>query len=568
MFSRWRFILLLFVLFFIFLGLSYRILDLSHFSRSYYENFINNARATKSVRKAVRGKIRDCNGAIFALTTVKFDIGVDPYIIDCHKDREKIAQLAALLEKKTEDMADFFRRESLIREGRERRLRWKKIATIEDEDLYRKIKDLQIKGIYGNMRSERVYPNNELASHVIGFINRGGIAVSGIEHFLNDFLCGQDGWIVSEKNGKREEIALFRKSVVEPKNGSHVNLTIELQIQTIAEQALRRAMEELKAKNGTVIVSDPNRGAILALCNAPTFNCNEYAKSSIDNLRNRAITDLYEPGSVFKIIPFSVALEQGLITLDQTFDCSREHFSYGGKKYSLPRDHTFFGKLSAVDVLRKSSNRGVAQIGIMLGAERLYHAARTFGFGERTGYGFDGESAGFVPKPKIWDGLTITRFPMGHAINATPLQVHQAMGVIASGGYLLQPKIISRLMDEREAVIAETESRVVRQVLPSVIAKKLGELLHNPESSSSAVAGVKLAYKTGTSQKIINGTYSREHHVASCSGFLPLKDPQFLITVVLDNPIMPTGGTAYGIRAAYPVFAEIAQQLIIFKGVR
>jgi cell division protein FtsI (penicillin-binding protein 3)/stage V sporulation protein D (sporulation-specific penicillin-binding protein) len=566
MFSGWRFLLLLFVLFLCFLGLSYRVLHLSHFNQNYYKGFINNAHETKKVKKAIRGKILDRNGSILAITTVKIDIGVDPYVIDEQKDREKIAQLAVLLEKKPEDIAIFFKRESLIRDGKERRVRWKKIVTIEDEDRHRKIKDLRIKGIYGNMRGERVYPNNELASHVIGFVNREGIAISGIERFLDNFLCGKDGWIVSEKNGKREEIALFRKSVVEPRNGFDVSLTIELPIQSIAEQALRRAMEELGAKSGTVIVSDPNTGAILALCNVPTFNCNGYAQSEVDSLRNRAITDTYEPGSVFKIVPFSMALQRKLISLDQCFDCSLETFPYGDRHYNLPHDHTFFGKLSAMDVLRKSSNRGLAQIGIILGAEQLYQAARAFGFGEKTGYGFDGEAAGFLPRPKLWDSLTITRLPIGHAISATPLQVHRAMGVIASGGYLLQPKIISRILDDQEKVTVETEPRIIRQVLVPDIAKKLGEVLHNPQSSSSTVAAIKLAYKTGTSQKLINGTYSREHHIASCSGFFPLEDPQFLITVVLNDPTMPTGGTAYGIRAAYPVFAEIVQQLIALKG--
>jgi cell division protein FtsI/penicillin-binding protein 2 len=499
---------------------------------------------------------------------MKIDIGVDPYVAGHQKNQEKIAQLAELLGKKLEDIIIFFRHESLIRSGKKQRLRWKKIATIEDDDLYRKIKDLHIKGVYGNVRSERVYPNNELASHVIGFINGEGIAVSGIERFMDDILRGKDGWIVSERNGKREEIALFRKSVTEPQNGNNINLTIELQLQETAERALQRAVEKLEAKSGTVIISNPHTGTILALCNMPTFNCNEYAQSEIDSLRNRAITDTYEPGSVFKIVPFGMALQARVIVLGQCFDCSKEIFQYCGKEYSLPRDHTPLGNLDAVDVLRKSSNRGLAQIGIMMGTEQLYEAACKFGFGEKTGYGFDGESAGFLSRPKFWDRLTITRLPMGHAIGATPLQVHMAMGVVASGGYLLQPKIISCIFDENEEMITATEPCVVRQVLTADIAKKLGEVLHNPESSSSTLASVKLAYKTGTSQKIVKGVYSHEHHVASCSGFFPLEDPQFLVTVILDDPVMPTGGTAYGGRAAYPVFAEIAQQLIAFKDLR
>jgi cell division protein FtsI/penicillin-binding protein 2 len=445
-------------------------------------------------------------------------------------------------------------------------LRWKKIGTIEDSDRFREINDLQIKGVYGNTRSERIYPNNELASHVIGFVNREGVAVSGVERFVDGFLRGEDGWVESEKDGKRAEIALFRRAVVEPKNGSDVHLTLDLRVQEVAEQALQRAMAQLRAKQGSVIVSHPGTGAILALCNAPTFDGNEYTKVAVDNLRNRAVADVYEPGSVFKIVTFGVALQRGLISLDQNFDCSREVFEHGGRRYKLPHDHTFFGRLSAVDVLRKSSNRGMAQIGIILGAELLYDAARAFGFGEKAGYGFDGEATGFLARPKHWDSLTITRLPMGHAVSATPLQVHGAMGVIASGGYLVEPRVISGIYGEGGEEIFKTEPRIKRQVLSSEIARVVGETLHNPGARTSVIERVKVAYKTGTSQKIIKGIYSREHHIASCSGFFPLEAPQFLVTVMIDDPEMAAGATAYGIRVAYPIFAEVTRALILARG--
>ncbi|MDR3317252.1 MAG: penicillin-binding protein 2 [Puniceicoccales bacterium] len=562
---HWRFISIVLLLIFCFSGLAYRILHLSYINQNYYKKFIRSARDTKEIRRAIRGKIRDCNGSILAMTTVTIDVGVDPYAADFQKNQEKIVQLAALLGKNLEDMAVFFKRESFIHNGKERRLRWKKIATIDDNELYTSIKNLKIKGVYGNTRGERIYPNNELASHVIGFINKEGTPVSGIERFLDDFLRGEDGWIESEKNGKREEVALFRKKVIEPRNGANVDLTIDLYIQEIAERALQRAMIDLQAKSGSVIISDPKTGAILALCNVPTFNCNQYNQSGGDSLRNRAVTNVYEPGSVFKIVPFSIALQQGRITLNQNFDCSQEIFCYRDRKYDLPHDHTFFSNLSAVDVLRKSSNRGAAQIGIILGAEQLYRGAKEFGFGEKTGYGFDGEAMGVLLKPALWDGLTITRLPMGHAMSATVLQVHQAMGVIASGGYLLQPRIIGCIIDENGEMIIETEPYMVRRVLGADIAKKMGEILHNSETAASVIERVKLAYKTGTTQKIISGTYSREHHISSCSGFFPLEEPQFLVTVVLDDPTMSTG-TAYGIRAAYPVLAEIARALILSRG--
>ncbi|MDR2807054.1 MAG: penicillin-binding protein 2 [Puniceicoccales bacterium] len=562
-----RFIFILSVLLFCFGSLAYRILDLAYFSQGYYKVFINAARTAKEVKGAIRGQIRDRKDAVLATTAIKIDVGVDPYVIDPSKNQEKIAQLAALLGNTTEDMAaEFFKRETFVHAGKERRLRWRKMATIDNNDLYEKIKTLGIKGVYGNRRIERIYPNHELASHVIGFINKEGVAVCGVERFMDDFLRGQDGWIESEKDGKRTEVALFRKIVIEPKNGSNIVLTIDLRIQEIAEQTLQQAMDELKAKWGSIIISDPNTGQILALCNAPTFDCNAFNKVPIENLRNRAITDLYEPGSTFKIVPISIALQHKLISSSQYFDCTQETFHYQNKKYNLPKDHALLGRLTTVDVLRKSSNRGAAQIGIILGAKNLYEGVRNFGFGEKTGYGFDGEASGLLSKPKYWDHLTITRLPIGHAISATPLQVHQAMGVIASGGYLLEPKIILRILDDKEEVIIEPEPHVIRKVLRRDIANNLREILHNPDSSSSVLNRVKLAYKTGTTQKLIDGTYSREHHIASCSGFFPAEDPQFLVTVVLDDPVPEHGGIAYGSRVAYPLFATIAKALISSYG--
>jgi cell division protein FtsI (penicillin-binding protein 3)/stage V sporulation protein D (sporulation-specific penicillin-binding protein) len=558
---RFLFIILLF--FVLFGGLVYRILDLSYFHRDYYKRFIHLTHGTKEMKKAIRGQIRDRRGGILAMTTLKIDVGVDPYFADVQKDREKIVQLAALLEESPEEIEQLFVRETFFQKGQERKLRWKKILTTEG-DSYAKIKELGIKGIYGNGRIERIYPNNELACHLIGFLNREGMAVGGVEYFMDDFLRGQDGWMESEKDGKREEIPLFRKLVIDPKNGANVDLTIDMHLQSVAEELLQEKAKELQIKSGTIIVSDPSTGEILALCNVPAFDCNAYNRAEEDWRRNRAIADVYEPGSVFKIVAFSVALQERLISLQQRFDCTREVFYYNDRKYKLPKDHKAFGDLNAVEVLRQSSNRGLAQIGIILGAEKLYDAARKFGFGEKTGYGFDGEVSGLLPKPERWDSLTITRLPMGHAICATPLQVHQAMGVIASGGYLLEPKVIGRIVDENGEEIIRTQPHVVRQVLELDTVKKLREVLHNPEADAANIEGIKIAYKTGTTQKLIDGIYSHEHHIASCSGFFPAEEPRFLVTVVLDDPAVE--GTAYGIRVAYPLFAKIARFLILSNG--
>ncbi|MDR0418369.1 MAG: penicillin-binding protein 2 [Puniceicoccales bacterium] len=555
-----RFLFLIVVLIFCFAGETYRILDIALFKREYYQRFINLARATTNKKFAVRGRILDRNGKILAITTKKIDIGVDPYVAET-LSAEKATQLASLLKIDEESIRKAFTRESYIKNGIEHHRRWKCFANVEDNEIYEQVKALSIKGVYGVLHWERIYPNHTLASHVIGFVNKEGIAVCGIERFMDRFLMGQDGWVESEKDGKREELALFRKIVVEPKNGADVVLTLDIHLQDMVEEILSETVKKNCAKSGTIIVSDAQTGEILTLCNIPTFDCNDYNKAEISSLRNRAVTDLYEPGSVFKIVAFSEALQQGVISLQQYFDCQEAEFFHGGKVYLLPRDHTFLGRLSASDVLRKSSNRGIAQIAILLGADRLYNAARAFGFGEKTGYGFDGEGVGVLPNPSNWDNLTITRLPMGHSVSATPIQVHQAMGVLGNGGFLVKPKIIDRVIDVNGENLWESESRFVRRVLAEETVDTVRKILHRPDLVLSHIGSIKLAYKTGTSQKIIDKRYSQDHHISSCSGFFPADDPCYLVTVVIDDAEIKSG-VAYGSKIALPVFYEIAKILL------
>jgi cell division protein FtsI/penicillin-binding protein 2 len=255
-----------------------------------------------------------------------------------------------------------------------------------------------------------------------------------------------------------------------------------------------------------------------------------------------------------------MALQLGAISLNQHFNCRESRFFHNGKVYLLPKDHTFLGRLSTVDVLRQSSNRGMAQIGIRLGAKRLYEAARAFGFGERTGYGFDGEAAGFLATPAHWDGLTITRLPMGHAIGATPMQVHRSMGVIASGGVLLNPWIVDRVVAIGGEILQQNKAKVVHRVLTEATARTMRDILYRPDSVTSKAGTTKIAYKTGTSQKLINGLYSHEHHISSCSGFFPAEAPRHVVTVVVDDAQI--GGTAYGARVAAPIFHDIVELLL------
>ncbi|UPA28087.1 MAG: penicillin-binding protein 2 [Verrucomicrobiota bacterium] len=545
----------------LFAGLSYRIVQLAYLDRSYYQGYLESARRVREVRRASRGRILDRNGTVLAMTVPKIDLGIDPYAAET-QDFAKLPQLSEILKISEEDLKKFWTRESRIVDNKVRHIRWKKITEMTELDAYEQVLALKIKGIYGITSAQRYYPNGALASHVIGFVNKEGIAVSGIEAFMDPFLRGQDGGMESKRDGRRQELPLFREIDVLPQHGSDIQLTIDIRFHSAIERILSEAVERFHAQRGTVLVSDPTNGDLLVMCNYPTFEGEHYMKADVANLRNCAVTDTYEPGSVFKIVPFSVALQDRVISLYDAFDCTSTNFTWQGKTYTLPKDHTALGKLSAIDVLRKSSNRGAAQIGIRLGANALYDAARAFGFGEKTGYGFDGEVAGILRSPKYWDGLTITRLPMGHAVSATALQVHCAMGVIASGGYLLSPQIVQKVLNTKGEVVMKTDPRVRRSVLTSDTVRQLRDILYHPDAKPSEIDGVRLAYKTGTTQKLVHGAYSQSHHISSCSGFFPAEAPKYLVTVVIDDARLASGSTAYGSKVAFPIFCDVARWLL------
>jgi cell division protein FtsI/penicillin-binding protein 2 len=272
--------------------------------------------------------------------------------------------------------------------------------------------------------------------------------------------------------------------------------------------------------------------------------------------------DAYEPGSVFKIVPISLGMEWKVVEPQQIFDCSLSDVAYNGQHYALPKDHRPMDKLTVLEILSRSSNRGVAQVALQIGAHRLYDGTQLFGFGEKPGYGFDGEQKGTLHPPSQWDHLTITRLPMGHAISATPLQVHQAMGVLASGGFLLRPQILLSVRDASGAEILHSTPEIKRRILSPSTVHTVTQALH--DKSKMLILGVKCAGKSGTTQKVIDGRYSSEHHVASFSGFFPIENPQMVITVVVDDAQVENG-IAWGSRIAFPLFKKLAKKIIRYQ---
>ena len=531
------------------------------------ERIVASNRSRSEILYSRRGNIIDAQGNLLATTQLVREVGVDPQHTQ-PADISKLPELAALLQIPLIEIQPYFTDAS---GWRRKSVRWKKLARGVDEDTHKKIMALKIKGVYGNRTFERIYPARSLAAHVLGFINRDNLPVMGVERDMDFYLRGQNGWRESERDGHRREIAHFRSREVAPTDGLNVELTLDQMIQNIIEEELQSIVAEYQPESASIIVSDPSTGYILGLANFPTFDPNLFLKFDVATHRNRAITDTFEPGSAFKIVPISAALNERLVSPDDTYDCTINEVSYNGRRLRLPRDHRPFGVLSIRDIVIRSSNRGAAYIGTLLGAQRLYDYCKNFGFGAPTGYGSNAEVSGVLHPIKKWDGLTVTRLPIGHAVSATPFQLHYAMSVIANRGVLMQPRIVRRVFKRDQETIITFKPIPRRRVITTRVAETMTQLLRGVVGSEGTARAANLpefaiAGKTGTTQKLVEGRYSSEHHIASFVGFFPANRPEILITVVVNEP--QNEGVGYAGFVAAPAFRRVAKQVIQYRGIQ
>lgn len=466
-----------------------------------------------------------------------------------------------------------------------RAIRWVKLRDEVPEKLYDEIMKLGIKGVYGDHVYRRAYPNKQLAAHVIGYVNRQQDAVAGIEAYADFYLRGQNGWRVGERDGRNRELPQFLDRRVPPSDGYSVMLSIDTIVQDIVEQELTYIATTFEPLKASIIVSDPRDGFILAMANYPTFDPNEYnkvPKAEEHRMKNAAVADIYEPGSVFKIVAVAAALEEGVASLQSVFDCSQDRLPHPrtGRMISLPgEDHHFRNPASVplFEVVSHSSNRGAAQLGLALGEKRFNDYARAFGFGSKLGFPVGGEVSGKLRALKDWDPIDITRIPIGHSISATALQMHQAMTVIANEGVLLRPQVIRRVRDASGEVVYRYARNEIGRVVSSNTARLVAQMLTNVASSSgtavgAAIDGFDVAGKTGTTIKLMEETmadgtsklvYNRKHHIASFVGFFPAGRPQVAISVIIDDADHKVpGGIAYGGKVAAPSFKRIGERLI------
>lgn len=502
---------------------------------------------------ARRGEILDRHGNVLAFSVDADSIVAVPSEV---KDPEATARaICGVLTCTPDDLAVLIGR--LDREGAFTYVR----RFVGPEDA-RRVLDLGLPGIDAIPEAKRYYPKVELASHVLGFVGVDNEGLGGIERAYDSVIKGREGIIRLQVDARQH--AVQSRIELEPTAGAALELTIDQYIQHITERELKRGVEETRAAGGTAIVMDPRTGDILALANYPTFNPNVFNRvASPEVRRNGAVQEIYEPGSTFKIVTASAAIQEGVLSPSDLIDCAPGHIIIDGRR--RVDDVHPYGTLTFEDVIVKSSNVGAIKAGLRIGEERLLDYVQRFGFGQRLAPDFPGQSGGIVWKQL--DDSAIASVSMGYQIGVTPLQMVTAVNSVANGGKLLEPHLVRATI--RDGRRHPMQPKVLRQAITQATANALTTIMEGVvergTAKAAALDGYRVAGKTGTAAKILpGGGYSKTDYNGSFVGFVPSRRPALTILVVIDSA---RTGQGYGGAVAAPIFKRIAEASLRRLGV-
>ncbi len=531
---------------------------LVHLQFSQHDTLANRARQQQ--QNAIettpqRGELLDRHGRQLARSVQTVSLFLDPDGLDTATLDQNAKQLAQSLNLKQAELTKEFREAQI----KNRRFIW--IARRLDADLGNKIVAMNLPGIQARLEPKRYYPNGPLAAHVLGYVGLDGEGLGGVERFYNSKISGEPGRLFLEKDAKGKPYESYE---IASKPGQTVILTIDQSIQYLAEQSLNAAVQRSRAKSGSVIVLDPRSGEILALANAPTFDPNKVAEAKAETRSNWALQNIYEPGSTFKVVAFSAALEKKLAAVEDRIDCQMGAITVAGR---VIHDHHPFGSLTIAEALAKSSNVAAIKLGLRVGDETMYEYIRRFGFGAKTGIELPGETVGIVRKVARWQPSSIGSIAIGQEVGVTPVQMVAAFGALANNGVRIAPHLIREVRDAGGNVVYRAQPEQ-RQVISAATAIALRGMLEGVTLRGTAkqaqLDGYSAAGKTGTAQKIDPKTrsYSATKFVGSFVGFAPVSNPQIVIIVVIDEP----SGAYHGGDVAAPIFREVAEQVLPVLG--
>src|SRR5436190_5097854 len=504
----------------------------------------------------VRGAILDVKGRVLAESVAAVSVYADPQAItDVHAAANALARVKGIdlsageIEEKLSSNSAFA---------------W--IARQAPVETGEAIRNLHLPGIFLLDAHRRTYPRGTLAANVVGYVGLDGEGLAGVEHSFDAQMRGRAGRVTLLRDARRGMYLVGGEGPNRPVDGNDVVLTIDSVVQYITEHALAAAVTKWHAAGGTALVMDPSDGSILAMASVPTFDPNRFGDAPAVAWRNRAVQDMYEPGSTFKIVTASAGLEEGLVTPSQIVDCGNGAIQVGNIEIHESAGEKY-GPMSFEEVMMHSSNVGTIRVGLSLGDDRFYSYIRRFGFGERTGIPLPGETPGKLRRTAQWSQVSAASISIGQEVGVTPLQIVDAFTTVANGGVRVPPSIVDRVVDarggtvyqrpapSRSRVISERTSAVLNEILKAVVARGTGQ---HAALEEHVVAG-----KTGTAQKAIKGGYSPDRYVASFGGYVPADRPRVAILVVVDEP----KGSEYGGTVAAPAFKEIAEAVLHYLDV-
>jgi len=498
--------------------------------------------------KAVRGNIFDCNNVPFTRNIIHYSFGVHPNQIENKKEFAKL--ISACLDGDEEKYL--------------KKLNSSRTFEYLERNLQRthceKLLVNKPPGLIVERNSRRYYPHDNLASQTVGFVDLDDNGIAGIEQKYNNYLSGTPGWVVRQMSGRGNSMYKTNLPQKLPVDGANVQLTIDLEYQAILQEELTTQLERSGALSAMGLILNPQTGDILAMAIVPDFDPNYPGRGEISWQRNTIITDQFEPGSTFKIVPVIAAVDQNTVSMWQEFNCENGSYIFAGRTI---RDWEDFGLLTMPQIMENSSNVGIIKIAETLGQNHLYRYSRDLGFGMPTQIRLAGEHPGTLRHVADWSAISLAEVSLGHEVGVTALQLGMAYGAIANGGFLMKPRVVKQIVSSSGKTVYQEQPEVIRKVaekeVMSIMTNMLCRVVDTGTGTKAAIKGWPVAGKTGTAQKFIDGEYSNKKFISNFVGFLPADNPQLVGVIILDEP---TIGYHWGGHGAAPVFHRVMERII------
>ena len=552
---RWRFLSIKLVFALLFVGVAVRLVVIQVLRAPTYQSLARKQYEQRFILPATRGTIVDRNGNILVANTMFISLAADPKIVGDHAD-EIADELGRVFGKSRTAYLEKFQEPG-------KRFVWleRQVAP----DLAKRIEAAHLLGVVAVNEPKRLYHYDDLAGTLIGFTNVDNRGISGLELSLDSIIRGANGMVVMQRDGLGRVRPSADYPRVEPVNGKDVTLTIDLTYQAIAEEELKRGIAAYKAEAGMALMLNPKTGEVLALAVNPCVDPNNPGVVNSALTRNRIVSDLFEPGSMFKVVTAAAAYDHHVVRPDTRVNA--EHgklkLQVGRKQFQFITDTHAYDWLTFADGVAFSSNIVMAKVGKLIGAERLFREARAFGFGTPTGVDIPGEVRGVLKRPQDWSGTTLQAMSYGYEVGVTPLQIACAYAAVANGGVLMRPYVLANVRDAEGRVLQQSVPQAVRRVVPeetrALLESAFESTVEHGTGMDARVNGLRIAGKTGTSRKYVDGKYESGSFTASFVGYFPVENPQVACLVMLDNP---RGRSYYGGQTCGPVFRAIAERVI------